>query len=122
MELNKKHARVDVHDQLLSKLWRAHASPVAGARVFQHLPVAGGVGQSRTYINRYFDGHPPFDFSDSKEFPDALVIEVLSAWCKKRGGRQLRVPTGSCVTRCIYQAGIVYMIGIPLLLGSWLEP
>ena len=41
----QKHARVDVHDQLLSKLWRAHASPVAGARVFQHLPVAGGVGQ-----------------------------------------------------------------------------
>ena len=43
----QKHARVDVHDQLLSNLWRAHASPVAGTRVFQHLPVAGGVGQSR---------------------------------------------------------------------------
>ena len=41
----QKNARVDVHDQLLSNLWRAHASPVAGA---QHLPVAGGVGQSRT--------------------------------------------------------------------------
>ena len=43
----QKNARVDVHDQLLSNLWRAHASPVAGARI-QHLPVAGGVGQSRT--------------------------------------------------------------------------
>ena len=29
-----------------------------------------------------------------------------------------QVPTGSCVTRCT--GGILYMIGIPLLLGSWL--
>ena len=76
----QKHARVDVHDQLLSNLWRAHASPVAGA------PASAGRRWSwpvANVINRYFDGDPPFDFSDSKEFPDALVIEVLSAWCKK---------------------------------------
>ena len=81
----QKHARVDVHDQLLSNLWRAHASPVAGSPC---IPASAGRRWSwpvANVINRYFDGDPPFDFSDSKEFPDALVIEVLSAWCKKRG-------------------------------------
>ena len=32
----------------------------------------------------YFAREPPFDHADSKEFPDAYVVEVLDQWCKNQ--------------------------------------
>lgn len=48
---------------------------------------------AKNVLAHYFARHPPFDFKDSKEFPDALVIEALSDWCKKEGS-QMYVVTG----------------------------
>lgn len=35
-------------------------------------------------FHRYFRRDPPFHGEDSKEFPDAFVLEVLSRWCETK--------------------------------------
>jgi PIN domain len=35
-------------------------------------------------FERYFARNPPFDKPDSKEFPDAFVVEALDQWCKNK--------------------------------------
>lgn len=35
-----------------------------------------------TVFEKYFDRKPPFDGTDSKEFPDAFVLEALSGWAE----------------------------------------
>jgi hypothetical protein len=43
------------------------------------------LGLSATSIfRRYFAREAPFDHADSKEFPDAFVVEVLDQWCKNQ--------------------------------------
>ena len=54
-------------EYFITRECRAHLHPA--------LPV-----DPKIVFAKYFDCKPPFDGTDSKEFPDAFVLEALSAW------------------------------------------
>jgi PIN domain len=48
---------------------------------------------------RYFDRKPPFDGEDSKEFPDAFVVEVLARWAETQDDKVHVVTADKAMTR-----------------------
>ena len=51
----------------------------------------------------YFDRKPPFDGQDSKEFPDAFVVEALRKWCREQGNRMNIVTEDKSMTRAVLE-------------------
>lgn len=41
--------------------------------------------EPKAVFDKYFARKPPFDGADSKEFPDAFVLEALSGWAEAEG-------------------------------------
>jgi hypothetical protein len=68
------------------------------AVVHQALAVAPGA-----VFGTYFDRKPPFDGQDSKEFPDAFVVEALRKWCREQGNLMNIVTEDKSMTRAVLE-------------------
>ena len=53
---------------------------------------------------KYFARKPPFDGMDSKEFPDAFVIEALTRWAETQGDPVYVVTKDKAMTRAVEAA------------------
>jgi hypothetical protein len=85
----------------------ASALATQGIRDFQmamsmdwHPQEHGALGLSAAPIfGRYFAREAPFDHTDSKEFPDAFVVEVLDQWCKNQSASMYVVTRDKAMQR-----------------------
>lgn len=50
---------------------------------------------------KYFDRKPPFDGTDSKEFPDAFVLEALTRWAETQDDQIYVVTKDKAMTRAV---------------------
>ena len=50
---------------------------------------------------KYFDRKPPFDGEDSKEFPDAFVVEALARWAETEDDKVHVVTEDKAMTRAV---------------------
>ncbi len=50
---------------------------------------------------KYFDRKPPFDGTDSKEFPDAFVVEALTRWAERQDDQIYVVTRDKAMTRAV---------------------
>jgi hypothetical protein len=50
---------------------------------------------------KYFDRKPPFDGENSKEFPDAFVLEALARWAKTQDDKVHVVTEDKAMTRAV---------------------
>jgi PIN domain len=52
-------------------------------------------------FGKYFDRKPPFDGQDSKEFPDAFVVEALAHWAETQDEKVHVVTEDKAMTRAV---------------------
>jgi hypothetical protein len=69
------------------------------AKVHQALQIAPDA-----IFAKYFDREPPFDGTDSKEFPDAFVLEALTRWAKTQDDQIYVVTKDKAMTRAVMAA------------------
>lgn len=73
-----------------SELFVSFRDTLTRKRLTEHKAAARGAVR---IFQAYFDRRPPFDTENSKEFPDAFVIDALEGWCEDNQ-TQMYVVTG----------------------------
>lgn len=66
-----------------------------------------------TVFDRYFNREAPFDEKESKEFPDAFVVEVLDQWCLSNDSQMYVVTRDKAMQRAA--ARTASLISLPSL-------
>ena len=61
----------------------------------------------RVIFEKYFDRKPPFDATNSKEFPDAFVIEALANWCRENKATMYVVTVDDPAGRAAKETGVL---------------
>ena len=67
----------------------------------------------KTIFESYFRRDPPFDKTDSKEFPDAFVVAALDAWCQQQHQKMYVVTKDKAMLRAVEQTKT--LISLPTL-------
>lgn len=70
---------------------------------------------AKDIFEAYFKGDPPFDKSDSKEFPDAFVVTALDRWCVDNGERMYVITKDKAMLRAVERTKT--LLPIPTLDG-----
>ena len=61
-----------------------------------------------TLFSDYFDRRPPFSKKKKSEFPDAVIIASLLAWCAKRGATAYVVSGDPDLRECCSESGPLF--------------